>query len=115
MSNTGDGAERRREERRALRVPARVSLGPGQVFEVRTLDVSPSGLGIVASANPRPGLTFKIEFVLPMRPSGALNVEATAKVMHSVLARDQGGFKIGLQFASLSPGAEAAIQKFVNG
>ena len=115
MTGSGGGAERRQEERRALRVAARVSLGPGQVFEVRTADVSSSGLGIVASANPKPGVTFKIEFVLPLRPSGTLNVEATVKVMHSVLARQEGGFKIGLQFLKLSEGAEAAIQTCVRG
>ncbi|MFM9917016.1 MAG: PilZ domain-containing protein [Rhizobacter sp.] len=102
---------RRQHERRYLRGVATVVLSPKDSFEVRTLDISAGGMAIVAAANPRPGTTFSIQVSLPLRPKGFTAIEARVQVMHSILASDEQGFKVGLQFVSLdAPTAAAVIQ-----
>lgn len=105
-------SERRAADRRALRTPAVVTLG-AQEFEVRTLDISPGGLGIVAGANPRPGTTFQIRFKLPLKPRGALPVALPVRVVHAVFSADEGGFKVGLMFLQLPPEVAQAIIRYM--
>jgi len=88
-------------------------LSTGHIFEVRTTDISVEGLGIVASANPRNGTSFKIQVALPTRPKGTMTFEASVRVVDSILAADQDGFRIGLMFISIAPEIEAAIREFV--
>jgi hypothetical protein len=88
-------------------------LSTGQVFDVRTTDISVEGLGIVAAANPRNGTTFRIQVTLPMRPTGTTTFETTAKVVQSILAGEEDGFRIGLKFSGLTPEIEAAIRKYM--
>jgi len=113
MSDPKAVGERRRQARRSLKGAARVMLPTGQAFEVRTTDISVEGIGIVAAANPRSGTTFTIQVTLPTRPTGATTFEAKAKVVHSILAGEEDGFKIGLTFSDITPEIEAAIQKYV--
>jgi c-di-GMP-binding flagellar brake protein YcgR len=113
MSDQKPVAERRKLERRSLRGTATVVLSSGHTFDVRTTDINTEGIGIVASANPKQGTAFKIKVSLPMRPTGLVKLEVNAKVVHSILAGDEGGFKIGLRFSSLTPDAEAAIRRYV--
>ena len=106
-------AERRTTERKTLRTRATIILGQTQAFEVRTLDMSLGGMGIVAQANPRPGTLMAIRFMLPLKPSGYFTFEAKAKVAHSVYSASEQGFKISLSFIDLAPEAAAAAQRFV--
>ncbi len=106
-------ADRRQHVRRALRVNAQVLLPGNQTFDVRTFDVGQGGMGIVASANPRSGTTFTISFPLPKKPTGFTPMQLKVKVVHSVLAADSGGFKLGLQFVSVDAASEAAIRQFL--
>ena len=103
----------RQHERRSLRSVAIVTLSPTQSIEVRVLDVSVGGMAIVAAANPRPGITFTIKIPIPTRPTGAVIIEAQAQVIHSVLARDQDGFKVGLRFVDLRDDAALAIRQYL--
>lgn len=105
--------ERRVTERKPLRIRATVVLGQTQSFEVRTLDLSVGGMGIVAQANPRPGTHMGIRFMLPLKPGGYVPFEARAKVIHSVYSASEQGFKIGLVFLALNEGAAASLQRFV--
>lgn len=89
-----------------------VVLPGNQRFAVRTLDISPGGLAIVASANPRPGTTCAVALALPVKPRGAVPLELRAKVVHSVFASSEGGFKIGLSFTELPANAAQAIVTF---
>ncbi|MDO9314084.1 MAG: PilZ domain-containing protein [Burkholderiaceae bacterium] len=104
---------RRQYDRCYLRGVATVVLSPKDSFEVRTLDISSGGMAIVAAANPRPGTTFSIKVSLPLRPKGFTAIEARVQVMHSILASDEQGFKVGLQFVNLDTATAAAIVQFL--
>jgi hypothetical protein len=113
MSGNPFDAERRSSDRRPLRVRAEVLLPGDQRFEVRTTDISINGVGIVASANPQKGAVFDVQFSIPLKPTGSLALSARAQVIHSILSRDEGGFKIGLQFLSSDAQREAAIKSLL--
>jgi len=68
---------------------------------------------IVAAANPRAGITFTIKITIPTKPKGVIIVETRVQVIHSVLARDQGGFKIGLRFVDRQDAAALAIRQYL--
>lgn len=106
------GSDQRKHDRRVYRTTARILFGPNQVVEVRTTDISMGGMGIVASANPKIGTTFTIHVLVPVKPEGVMPVEARVEVVHSVLASDEGAFKIGLEFKSLSAAAETALKRY---
>lgn len=110
---SGSGADRRITERRLLRTNATVILGASHAFTVRTIDVSTGGMGIVAQANPRPGTMLAIRFVLPLRPTGQMQFEAKARVVHSVFSSSEAGFKVGLSFVDLTPDAAAGVASFL--
>lgn len=105
--------ERRRHERRALRVSARIHLSGGQVFEIRTFDISLGGLAIVASAAPRPGTVFRVVVGLPLKNRGEVTIDAEAQVLHSFYSNTEGAYIVGLRFAALDPVAANAIAYFV--
>ena len=69
--------------------------------------------GTMASANPRPGTSFAIQFTLPAKAGAAASapLQIKVKVANSVL--DQAGFKIGLQFLALDPGTERTLRQFL--
>lgn len=113
MSPPPDTAERRAHDRRPLRVSAHVLLPGSQPFEVRTLDIGLGGMGIVASANPKPGTSFAIQFTLPAKAGhNPAPLQVKVKVANSVL--DHGGFKIGLQFLALEPAIERILRQFLS-
>lgn len=92
---------------------ATVSLAGQQRFAVRTLDVGPGGLGIVAAANPKPGTGFEVEFVLPGKSRSPVPVKTSVRVIHSVFSSAEDGFKIGLSFVRLPPEVAQAISAFM--
>lgn len=86
-------------------------LGQTHTFEVRTIDLSAGGMGIVASANPRPGTVLSIRFAVPLGSRGQAMFESKARVVHSVFSSAESGFKVGLSFVELPPtSAAVAIQ-----
>jgi len=109
-----DLSDRRAHDRRPLRIVAHVLLPNDRAFEVRTLDIGAGGMGILASANPKPGTSFAIQFTLPSK-SGASGapLQIKVKVANSVLGMDEGGFKIGLQFLGLDPATERVLRQFL--
>lgn len=108
-----DGSERRKSVRRLLRTTATVILNESQTFEVRTIDVSLHGMAIVAPANPKVGVIFYIRLKVPSKAKGAENFEAKVKVVHSIYAGSESGFKIGLNFIKLKPEFASVIQKYI--
>lgn len=107
-----DLSERRAHDRRPLRIVAHVLLPNDQAFEVRTLDIGAGGMGILASANPKPGTSFAIQFTLPAKAGHqAAPLQLKVKVANSIL--DHGGFKIGLQFLALDAGTERVLRHFL--
>jgi len=105
-SAPSSGAERRVEERRPYRSSATVIAG-GQELPIRTLDISRTGMCIAAAINPPPGLRFRLRMRLDRQPQGAVVLETEVQVVHSVLARQEGGFRIGLRFTQ--PSAELLV------
>lgn len=82
--------------------------------EVRTTDISEGGLGVAAAASPGIGSRFRIRFGLPHAGKGTLPVEAEVIVVRSILAQDEGGFKIGLRFVSMDDTGVRSVKKFVD-
>lgn len=112
MSAPPTDDNRRRSDRKVLRTQAYVSLPGHPPFTVRTLDISSGGMAIVASANPKPGTSFTIQFTIPVKPKGGAPFTATAKVVHSVFSSGEDGFKVGLAFTNLDPPSASAILQF---
>lgn len=110
---TESGAERRIAPRRIIRTRATVVLSGKFTFEVRTLDISVGGMCIVAAANPTPGTPMQITCHIPVTGMGTVQIDAHAKVIHSVFSGDEEGFKIGLSFTELPAHCKEAINKFV--
>lgn len=102
-STPSSGMERRIEERRTYRSSATVIAGV-QELPIRTLDISRNGMCIAAAINPPPGLRFRLRMRLDRQPQGAVTLETDVQVVHSVLARQESGFRIGLRF--INPSAE---------
>jgi c-di-GMP-binding flagellar brake protein YcgR len=107
-SPAGSGAERRVEERRPYRSTATVIAG-GREFQIRTLDISLSGMCIVAAINPQPNLRFRLRMRLDRQPQGAVTLETDVQVVHSVLARQESG----LRFPNPSAELLRAISHFL--
>jgi c-di-GMP-binding flagellar brake protein YcgR len=109
-----DGSERRGDPRRALRANAELLVAGGKL-EVRTLDISTSGIGIAASINPRVNQTFSILLAPVEDPRGTARIEMAVSVVHSILTQAEGEFKIGLRFGQLSPAALELVKKYLRG
>lgn len=105
-------ADRRVEERRTYRTTA-VAVAAGQEFAVRTRDISRSGVCIVAAINPPAGLKFRLRMQLTRQPQGTASFEVEVQVMHSVFARQENGFRIGLRFVQASGDLMRAIGHFM--
>jgi c-di-GMP-binding flagellar brake protein YcgR len=108
----GSSAERRVDERRPYRTTATVIAGNNE-FQVRTLDLSLSGLCIVAAINPQPNLRFRLRMRFDRQPGAAVILESEVQVVHSVLARQESGFRIGLRFIKPSDQLLKAVNNFL--
>lgn len=107
-------ATRRQFARKLVSLPAQVVLPGPRTFDVRLTDVGEGGLGIVASANPAPGTAFTIRFQLPGKTADSpVPIEGSVRVANSVLSREKGGFKIGLQFVDLAEPHRLALRQYV--
>jgi hypothetical protein len=79
------GAERRQNDRKPLRTTAQLVFPSQPPLEVRTWDISPGGIGILASANPPPKLRCVIRFQVPRSTGSGLPVEVKVQVAHSLM------------------------------
>lgn len=86
----------------------------GHEIQVRTLDISRSGMCIVAAINPQPNLRLRLRLRLDRQPRGPVTLEADAQVVHSVLAAHESGFRIGLRFINPSPQLAQAVSNFLS-
>jgi PilZ domain len=97
-----------------MRSTAQVLVPGAQPVAVRTTDLSPNGLGIVAPVNPPQGLEILLKVAIPKRPAGHHVIEVRARVMHSVFSRRDDGFRIGLALVAPSLEASKVIVDFLN-
>ena len=109
-----DGAERRVDPRKPLRANAELLVG-GENVAGRTLDISTSGIGISTSVNPRSGESLSLLLAPVGAPRGRDFVVVPVTVVHSVLSRGEGGFKVGLRFAELPAAAIEVVRGYLLG
>lgn len=105
--------ERRQHERRVLRGVSQLQFGKNPAMETRTMDVSISGLGIIAPVNPPSRTQCTIRFVVPLEVDRHVTITAAAVVTHSVYTRADDGFKVGLMFANMPAETTAVLARFI--
>lgn len=99
-----------------MNIPAEVVLSRSRSYEVRLLDLSEGGAGIVAPAAAPSGVRFSLRFQLPQRAGMAsVLAEVPSRVVHSVFSRDRAGFRIGVQFVDVPEAQLQAIRTYVQG
>lgn len=107
-------AGRRRHARRATRCAARLALGGGHSLDVRIIDISEGGLGLV-SQRPLPlGSHFVLRWALPDADGEPQAVQATACVTHSVLSGALAGFRVGVRFVQVDGPVSRLIRQYVH-
>ena len=97
--------DRRTAPRRVLRTRASLASKDGLRLDVRTLDLSSAGMGILSDGPLVPGSIFVLRCLVP---SGGARKElvVSARVIHSVFSGAEGGFIVGLAF--VEPSVEVA-------
>jgi hypothetical protein len=112
MASPFSGVNLREQERKLMRVPAMLTFADGSSCEARTLNVSESGMGVVAPVNPRDGARVTVIFRLPTDPSSAPPLKVPADVRNSVLSGADSGFRLGLQFVNAPASALSMIKAY---
>ncbi len=110
--------EQRAHDRRPLRTQVELLLPGRPPLAMRTTDISLSGIGLLASANPPMGLRVGLRLRLPnpRSPSGPPTVfELQAVVRHSVFSNSEGAYRIGMQFQQPSDKLLVAIGNYIAG
>ena len=107
---TATSSDRRAHPRQPFRTAATLTLPGGQLLSARTVDVSAAGAGVVSDLNLPIKTTVTLSMRIPARPSGSAAFEAQALVVNCTLAASDGGFRLGLAFAPLTPAARAALK-----
>ena len=96
-----------------LRRVATLLLPGNQTLDVRTIDISTGGMGIIASANPPIGMACGLRVALPGGTAGTVTLELRVKVRQSMFSAKDDGFKVGLGFVDLNPAHERSIRQYV--
>ncbi|KQY88268.1 PilZ domain-containing protein [Pelomonas sp. Root1444] len=93
--------DRRSGSRQVLRTKAQLLFQEGLLLEARTLNLSISGMAIVADGPVAPGTTFALRCFLPVAGS-KVELVTQARVVHSIFSNAEGGFAIGIVFVKPS-------------
>ncbi|MDD0811724.1 PilZ domain-containing protein [Curvibacter sp. RS43] len=93
--------ERRIQNRKLIRVPALLELSGRPPLNVRTVELSASGLGLACAVNLAPGLTCTVRLRL-IGGEGSVELALPGQLTYSVLSQRDGGFRLGVQFKNLS-------------
>jgi hypothetical protein len=113
-SSSADG-ERRQTERKPLSVRVRFTLAGKPEMEVRSVDISPTGMSVVVDLNLVPSTTCNVAFGLPQADGSPHKVALSASVAHCTYSGQRSGFVIGLQFKNVPPDTQAALARYVKG
>ncbi len=84
-----------------------------QPFKVRTLEISATGMAIVASANPKPGSVLRVSFAIPAPGGAQVLFDSKACVVQSVFSNTESGFRVGLSFVELPVGSATAAMEYL--
>jgi hypothetical protein len=114
LTSPSDG-ERRQVERKPLSVRVRLALAGKPEVEVRSVDISHSGMSVVVEVNLSPGTTCNLAFTLPQPDSGQHKAQVAAVIAHCTYSSKRSGFVIGLQFKGVSADLQAALARYVRG
>ena len=101
-------------ERKLWRTRAGLTLeGSGQI-EVRTFDISKSGLGFIAPVNPVVRSLCVVHIRIPSPGSAGITRSISAVVVHSIFNGSEDGFRIGAQFRDLDRETILALGLFID-
>jgi hypothetical protein len=103
-------SDRRGHDRHPLKTSATLGLPDGRTIAARTLDIGKGGAGVVCDLNLPVGTVLALLIRLPARPAGSALFEASATTASCTLAGSAGGFRLGLQFNTLSAAALDALK-----
>lgn len=104
--------EQRAHDRRPWRTQVELLLPGRPPLAMRTTDISISGIGLLASANPPMGLRVGLRLALPNALSASAPptvFELQAVVRHSVFSSRDNAYRIGMQFLQPSDKLLVAI------
>lgn len=110
---TTPGRDRRLTPRRDLRIKALWRRSGAEFVEVRTLDISATGIGLISDVNIPEGETCSVLLALPVAPGRSVNMQITGTVAHCILNGQTSQFNIGVSFVQLPPQTAATIKEFV--
>jgi hypothetical protein len=105
--------DRRKYERKIFRGTAQVQISSQQRITVRVLNISRSGIGIIAPVNLPNRATCTILFSMPSPLRGMESLEVQAAVIHRAPCKGADGFIIGLRFDNPSPRMISLIDNLV--
>ena len=103
--------DRRSSVRKVYVTRVLVLLPDGKLFEGKTFDVSEQGLSLLAPFNLPANIKCKMRFELITAQTKQL-CEADAVVSYSVCQTQ--GFKVGMQFGTLTSQNQTALRQFLN-
>lgn len=105
-------SDRRAHDRHAIRTEVILDLADGRRAMGMSMDIGMGGAGVVCDLNLPEGTRLRLRLRLPGQTPGANLFDAEGAVVNSILARREGGFRLGVQFDPLSPQAEAVLKAF---
>ena len=106
-------SDRRAHDRHLFRTEVILNLADGRRVVGQTLDIGEGGAGVVCDINAVVGSTLRLRLRVPAQSTGSHLFEAEAEVVNSILARREGGFRLGLEFRPLSAAAQAALKDYL--
>jgi c-di-GMP-binding flagellar brake protein YcgR len=112
---TPPALERRVQMRKPLRTRVVLTMADAPPVVARCIDISASGMGLVADVSLRGASTCQLAFVIRFNDGSTYTAEVSARIAYCVLGNDMKGFKIGAQFSGLSERASAAVQRYLKG
>lgn len=113
-SSSADG-ERRQTERKPLSVGVRFTPAGRPEMEVRSVDISTTGMSVVSDLNLAASTACSVAFSLPQADGSSHKVALSASVAHSTYSGQRMGFVNGLQFRSVPSDLQAALMRYVKG
>jgi c-di-GMP-binding flagellar brake protein YcgR len=105
--------DRRRDERRLFRGGALWAPMGSSPTQVRTVDLSASGIALVSTINPAIGCRCRVRFAIPTREGVSLTIDVMARVVRASFSGAEDGFRVGIEFDTLEPEAKRALKRFV--
>ncbi|NML15796.1 PilZ domain-containing protein [Azohydromonas caseinilytica] len=107
------GLDRRQVDRKAFRSLGLLRLPSRQVLEVRTVDISVGGMGVVAPWNLQRDLCCDIRLRAPVMSAGMDFLVLRCRVAHSILSGKADGFMIGLEFLDPPAAVLDVVRQYV--